>query len=357
MTDLKQYGYEESETPPVGQIPARVTAQHRDHYSAICRYGEVRASLKGSFIRSAVTRNDLPCVGDFVLLRHNESGPSLIEGVLPRRTKFSRSDFFGHGLAHVKANREQLVAANFDIVFIMMSLNQNFNVNRASRYLAQTWQSGAQPVVLLTKADLVEDAGPHLAAVMEAAPGVPAHAISSHTRSSLDVLDGYLHPGKTAVFLGMSGVGKSSLLNTLVGWDTMAVKAIREDDSRGRHTTTHRQLVMLPSGAMIIDTPGMRELGLLGSDDGVSAGFADVEELFVLCRFTNCAHRTEPGCAVLAALANGSLQSDRWERYLAHKQEIRYVEDKAGHIADRNAFFKSISAANRQNKKDKRFEE
>jgi len=351
MIDLKQYGYGESAAPADGLEPGRVTEQHRDHYRIVCAHGETQAVLKGAFIHGARLRDDLPCVGDFVLLRRNENGPALIESLLPRRSKFSRADFYGQAVGHVKANREQIVAANFDYAFILTSLNLDFNVNRVERYLTQTWQSGAQPVVLLTKADLAGDFSARFDAVCQAAPGVPVHALSVRTGFGLDALSEYLRPGKTAVFLGMSGVGKSSLLNALMGREVATVKAVREDDSRGRHTTTHRQLFMLPSGAMVIDTPGMRELGLFDADEGISAGFTDVEELFARCRFSDCRHETEPGCAVLAALAEGSLPHERWERYVAYKRENRYVNDRAGLIAECKAFSKAIAKQNRKGKK------
>ena len=350
MIDLKQYGYEESESPADGIEPGRVTEQHRDHYRIVCTHGESQAVLKGAFIHGARLRDDLPCVGDFVLLRRNESGPARIESLLPRRSKFSRADFFGHAVGHIKANREQIVAANFDYVFILTSLNLDFNVKRVERYLTQTWQSGAQPVVLLTKADLANDFSAQFDAVCQAAPGVPVHAVSSHTGFGLDALSEYLRPEKTAVFLGMSGVGKSSLLNALMEQEVATVKNIREDDSRGRHTTTHRQLFMLASGAMIIDTPGMRELGLFDADEGISAGFADVEELFAQCRFSDCRHETEPGCAVLAALAEGSLPQERWKRYVEYKREIRHVNDRAKLIAECKSFSKANTKKNRKGK-------
>ncbi|GIN72143.1 ribosome small subunit-dependent GTPase [Bacillus sp. J14TS2] len=343
MIDLKQYGYIEDETPPLGLIPGRVTELQREQYTVITEQGEVTAVLKGSFYHTAVTREDFPCVGDFVFLQYNEDGASLIAKLLPRRSKFSRADYSGHAAGYVKTILEQVVATNFDYVFIVSSLNWDFNVSRIMRYLTQTRQSSGQAVVILTKADLVPNYNAPLAEVQKTAPDVPVHAVSSHTGIGLDELSEYLQPGKTVVFLGMSGVGKSSLLNALMNQEVMTVKDIREADSRGRHTTTHRQLFMLPSGAMVIDTPGMRELGLFGADDGISAGFNDVEELFTKCRFNDCRHQTEPGCAVLAALADGSLASDHWEHYQAQKRENKFVDDKSGYLMDKRARKKAIA--------------
>ena len=201
-------------------------------------------------------------------------------------------------------------------MFILSSLNWDFKVNRIARYLTQARQSGGKPVVILTKTDLVDDFASALIEVRNAAPDVPVHAVSAHTGFGMDELGEYLQPGKTAVFLGMSGVGKSSLLNALMDQEVMVVKAIREDDSRGRHTTTHRQLFMLPSGAMVIDTPGMRELGLFGADEGISVGYSDVEDLFSLCRFTNCRHDTENDCAVKEQVGS-TIHRLRYESYLS----------------------------------------
>ena len=350
MIDLRAYGYSETEAPFPTLIPARVTEQQRDLYTVITPHGEASAVLKGSFMHVA-ERGDYPCVGDFVWLDYNESGASRIAALMPRRSRFARADFGGHAVGYAKTIHEQIVAANFDYIFILSSLNRDFNVNRILRYLTQAWQSGAQPAVVLTKADLAADEASAVLDVEAAAPGVPVHAVSAHTGQNLAALDAYLQPGKTIVFLGMSGVGKSSLLNALMRENVAVVSGIREDDARGRHTTTHRALFMLPSGAMGIDTPGMRELGLIDAEDGLHTGFADVEDLFANCRFGDCSHRTEPGCAVLAALANGTLTQERWERYLAQKRENRYADDKAGYLRERDARHKEITKHMRKFKK------
>jgi len=327
--DLKQYGYIETEAPAQGLIPGRVTEARRERYTVITEHGEVSAMLKGAYYHAAAAREDFPCVGDFVFLRLNEQGDSQIERLLPRRSKFSRSDFSGHKVEYVKTVLEQVLAANFDYVFILSSLNKDFKVSRIIRYLTQARQSRGEPVVILTKADLAEDAAASVAEVRAAVPGVPVHAVSAHTGAGLEELDRYMQPEKTIIFLGMSGVGKSSLLNALMGREVMAVKAIREDDSRGRHTTTHRQLFMLPCGAMIIDTPGMRELGLYGAEEGIRESFPEVEELLAQCRFSDCRHLSEPGCAIRAALEDGSLPEKQWERYMAQKKEAAFAERRA----------------------------
>ncbi len=352
MIDLKLYGYKEIETPPDGLVPGRVTELRREQYSVVTEHGEVTATLKGTFYHNAEAREDFPCVGDFVLLQYNEHGASRIAELLPRRSKFSRANLSGHASGYVKTILEQVVATNFDYVFILSSLNMDFNVNRILRYVTQALGSGGQPVILLTKADLSPDSAPQTDAVRLAAPDVPVHVVSSHTGLGLSALEEYLESGKTVVFLGMSGVGKSSLLNALMKQEVMAVKAIREDDSRGRHTTTHRQLFMLPSGAMVIDTPGMRELGLFDAQEGISAGFADVEELLTQCRFNDCHHKTEPGCAVLAALSSGALSQERWENYLVQKQENKFVDDKTGYLIDKRAKNKSIAMWSKQVKRN-----
>lgn len=345
MIDLEKYGYEAVEEGyPDALIPARVTAVHRGRYELVCDKGAAFGQLKtGTYYD---TGEDIPTAGDFVLIHHNPFGDSIIVKNLPRKSCFYRKE-------PGPVPRKQTVAANFDYVFIMSSLNRDFNVNRISRYLTMSWQSGGIPVIILTKADLCDNVEEYIHAVYRIANGAQVVAVSSVTGQGIDRLGEYLKPGKTVVFLGMSGIGKSSLLNALAGKDLMAVKGIREDDARGRHTTTHRQLAMLPCGAMVIDTPGMRELGLWNADKGISATFSDVEELFSRCRFSDCGHQNEPGCAVLSALEDGSLTRSQWEQYLAQKRETAYMEDKTGFMRERSEKFKSISKQIRKHYKDK----
>ena len=293
-------------------IPARVTAVHKERYEIVCAHGITHARLKTR--EYFVDTQDFPTAGDFVMIQYIDNGDSLILATLPRRTCFSRRE-------PGPIPRDQAVAANFDYVFIMQSLNQDFNPKRLERYLTLAWQSGATPVILLTKADLVEDYWDYLTQVERVALGVNTHVVSAHTGQGLSRLNAYLQPGKTVVFLGSSGVGKSSLVNALAGQELMAVSAIREDDSKGRHTTTHRQLIRLDSGVMVIDTPGMRELGMWDASEGLVDAFADVEKYLGRCRFSDCHHESEPGCAIKAAISAGELDPMRWESYQNLKEE------------------------------------
>jgi ribosome biogenesis GTPase len=356
FTDLKDYGFSGAEASAARNfsedlIPGRVTGDRRDLYTVITQYGEIPAVLKGSFDYTIEVREELPAVGDFVLIRYNPLGNSAIAGVLPRRSKFSRPDFLGHGAGYAKNIEEQIVAANFDYVFILCSLNYDFNLNRVSRFLTASWQSGGFPVALLTKADLVDDWSSQAAAVRKIARDAPVIPVSSKTGIGLGELAPFLEPAKTIVFLGSSGVGKSSLLNRLAGEELMEVKEIREDDSKGRHTTTYRQLCRLPSGALIIDTPGMRELGLWDAGDAVSMAFAEVEELIARCRFSDCTHTAEPGCAVLAALETGSLSPAQWRNYLKQKREAAFVEKNSAYLKQKKEFHKSLARRNRKQPK------
>ena len=321
-------------------IPARVTAVHKERYEIVCRHGMTHARLKTKeyFVEAGI----FPTAGDYVMIDYIDNGDSRILATLPRRTLFSRRE-------PGPVPRDQAVAANFDYVFIMQSLNGDFNPKRLERYLTLSWQSGATPVILLTKADLVEDSWDYLTRVERVAAGVNVHVVSAHTGYGLPRLNAYLQPGKTVVFLGSSGVGKSSLANALAGEEIMAVNTIREDDAKGRHTTTHRQLIRLKSGVMIIDTPGMRELGMWEVSEGLGDAFADVEVYIGRCRFSDCTHEKEPGCAIKAAIAAGELEFSRWESYCKLKEE---AVDKDELLRRKQAWSKGVAKFSRQRKKE-----
>ena len=321
-------------------IPARVTAVHKERYEIVCQHGITHARLKTK--EYYVNQRDFPTTGDYVMVGYIENGDSQILATLPRRTYFSRRE-------PGPIPRDQAVAANFDYVFIMQSLNLDFNPKRLERYLTLAWQSGATPVIVLTKADLVEDYWEYLTQVERVAAGVNIHVVSAHTGQGPPRLNAYLQTGKTVVFLGSSGVGKSSLVNALAGEEIMAVSAIREDDSKGRHTTTHRQLIRLKSGVMIIDTPGMRELGMWDVSEGLSDAFADVEVFLGKCRFSDCKHKKEPGCAIKAAISTGELDPIRWESYQKLCEE---AVDKAEMLRRKNEWHKGVAKFTRQRNKE-----
>lgn len=345
MDDIKNYGWHPSMLPENGDgLPARITAVHRERYELICKYGVTFGRLKTGIYYGQ--DEEFPTVGDFVLIHYVENGDSIIIKTLPRRSFFSRRD-------PTPGRGEQAVAANFDYCFVMASLNKDFNLNRIERYLTLAWQSGALPVIVLTKADLMEECSAKIQAAQNIVGSVEIVAVSAVTGYGLDRLDSYLKPGKTIVLLGSSGVGKSSLVNAILGETRLAVGMIREDDSRGRHTTTHRQLIMLPSGAMIIDTPGMRELGMWDVSEGLDSAFADVKEVLARgCKFSDCRHKGEPGCAVSAAIEVGELSAGRWENYLALKHEAKYSDDKIRFLREKQQRNKSIALRIRQNKKN-----
>ena len=321
-------------------IPARVTAVHKERYVIVCEHGITNARLKSK--EYYMDNQDFPTTGDFVMINYIENGDSQIIATLPRKTLFSRRE-------PGPVPRNQAVAANFDYVFIMQSLNLDFNPKRLERYLTLAWQSGATPVILLTKADLVDDYWDFLTQVERVSAGVNTHVISAHTGYGLNRLNAYLQPGKTVVFLGSSGVGKSSLVNALAGEKVMEVNTIREDDSKGRHTTTHRQLIRLQSGVMIIDTPGMRELGMWDISEGLSDAFTDVEQFLGKCRFSDCRHQREPGCAINAAIAAGELDVVRWESYRKLKEE---AVDKAEMLRRKNEWHKGLAKFTRNRNKE-----
>ncbi len=295
-----------------GQSPARVVARHRGRW-LVAGGAVVAATLSGRFRHTLAGDDSLPAVGDWVASR-DAGHEATIEAVLPRRTAFRRR-------AAGPRAEPQVVAANVDTLFIAASLNRDLNERRLERYLAMARESGAEPVIVLTKADLGPDAD-RVAERLGASLRVEAVALSSRTGTGIDRLARWLRPGGTVALLGSSGVGKSTLLNRLAGAELAATRAIREDDARGRHATSHRELFRLPGGALLLDTPGLREVGLWDADDGLDATFTDVLELAAGCRFADCTHEREPGCAVRAALEDGRLDPGRFRSYRRLGREL-----------------------------------
>lgn len=303
-----------------GLLPGRVTVQHRGAWLVLTELGELRAELAGRLVRDA-DPGGVPAVGDWVAVAPRPGeGAGTIHAVLPRRTLFSRKV-----AGPSDRIEEQVVAANVDAVLIVAGLGHDLNLRRLERYLTAAWESGAEPVIVLTKADLYDDVAGAVAAVEAIAFGVPVHALSGITGEGVDALAPYLREGRTVALLGSSGVGKSTLVNLLAGRQVLATQETRED-GRGRHTTSHRELVPLQGGAILLDTPGMRELQLWDASSGLEEAFADVAELAAGCRFADCGHEREPGCAVQAALGDGRLEAERWESYLKLQRELQALE-------------------------------
>jgi ribosome biogenesis GTPase len=303
-----------------GQRVARVIAQHRNGYRLHDGETEFPAQPAPHFLRRSTPHEERPGVGDFVVA--SDANHVIIEQVLPRRTLLSRA-------AAGERHQRQLIAANIDSVFVLMGLDGDFNARRIERYLLLIEGSGAKPVIVLTKFDKVENAASTAMReeLVAAVPDVETHAINAKDPASVAPLLAHLQAGDTAVLVGSSGAGKSTLTNTLLGVERQATNVVRDHDSRGRHTTTHRALIQLPSGGCLIDTPGMREIKLTGDENLGGASFADIEELALQCRFGDCTHGNEPGCAVRAALESGVLDAERWQAYLKLRDELTAASD------------------------------
>ncbi|MDX6504152.1 MAG: ribosome biosis GTPase / thiamine phosphate phosphatase [Gaiellaceae bacterium] len=321
---LEAYGWSDElqkEFEPLaerGLVPARVSVQQRGILTLVTAEGELPATLSGKFFREAA-QGDHPVAGDWVGVAVQPDGSGVIQALVPRRAAFVRR-------AAGTGATDQVVAANADTALLVAALTRDLNLRRLERYLALAWTSGSDPVVVLTKADLAEDLDAQVAEVRAITPGVPVLVVSAVDGRGLDDLRAVLSPGKTAVLLGSSGAGKSTLVNVLAGTERMATQETRPHDERGRHTTTHRELILLPSGAILLDTPGMRELGVVESLDGLTDAFADIDELARQCKFNDCAHETEPGCAIRAALADGTLSQERYDSYVKLERERAYLE-------------------------------
>jgi ribosome biogenesis GTPase len=298
--------------------PARVASENRGTYKVITEGGERIAEVSGHFRHISGSRSDFPAVGDWVALEMPDMlSHCLIHEILPRFSSFVRK-------SAGTAVEEQVVAANVDTVFIVSGLDHDFNTRRIERYLTLAYESGAAPVILLNKTDIAPDPENACIETENIAYGVPVLAISALNSTGMDKLWQYLKPGTTSVLLGSSGVGKSSLVNALLETEILKTNEVRKDDSHGRHTTTSRQLIALPNGALIIDTPGMRELQLLADNSSLEKSFDEIAGLAKMCSFRDCTHIVEPGCAVLAALQTGELSAERYESYLKLQKEIRH---------------------------------
>ena len=321
----------------------RITLQEKGMYRIRTSIGEENALVSGKFQFDAQSPSDYPAVGDYVMVNCADPDTAIIHQVLPRKSLFVRK-------AAGTSKTEQVVAANIDTVFLCMSLNNDFNLRRLERYLAVAWESGADPVVVLTKADLCADLPQKQREVGAIAMGVEILTTSAMESDGYRQIMPYITEGRTVAFVGSSGVGKSTLINRLLGEERLATDGLRNDD-KGHHTTTHRELLVLPNGAMVIDTPGMRELGMWDAASGVGQTFGDIEELAARCRFRNCSHLGEPGCAVRAAIRSGELDSGRWQSYQKLKNENSYAADSESYLAAKEEKSKEISKINRYNKK------
>ncbi len=332
-----------------GLAPARVTRQDRDLYLVRGAFGEIAASVRGRMRFEADSAADFPCVGDWaaVSVRPGESRGT-IHAVLPRRTSFSRK-------TAGEVTEEQVLAANVDVAFIVAALDggRNFSLRRIERFMTLANACGSAAVVVLNKADLCEDEDSMVAAAESSAAGSPVIAVSALEGRGMDRMAAFLAGGGTGVFLGPSGVGKSSIINALLGSDRQKTREVRSDDLRGRHATTARELFVLPAGGGVIDTPGIREIQLWSPAEALDAGFGDVEEIAAGCRFRDCRHEGEPGCAVLEALGSGELDRGRFESWLMQKKELRYLDDRRGYLSAKKERFKKISKWSKEIKRNR----
>ena len=323
-----------------GLAPGRVSVQHRGSWLVVTEERDDLVEITGR-LRHEAGPGELPVVGDWVGLRDG-----LIDEVLPRSSRFSRKMPFTEVA-------EQVLVANVDVAFLVMGLDErDFNLRRLERYLTTAWEGGATPVIVLNKVDLAVDLERQIGETETVAFGVPVHAVSAETGEGVDDLRRHVAAGQTAVLLGSSGVGKSTIINRLLGEERFRTNDVRAD-GRGRHTTTHRELVPVPGGGVIIDTPGLRELQLWETDGGLDQTFVDIAELIAQCRFSDCQHRTEPGCAIKAALGDGSLPAERWESYLKLQRELAHLERKLDPRlrSDERRKWAAISKAHRQRRK------
>lgn len=335
-----------------GLSPGRVAQEHRNNYLILCEHGELKAELSGKMHHNAVSRSDFPAVGDWVAVSvRPDEGRATIHAVLPRKSSFSRKAVLAGGPKYGDGKtEEQVLAANVDMVFLVSGLDTEFNIRRIERYIAVAWDSGTTPVVVLNKADLCTDIEGCIEEVESVAFGIPIHPVSATRNQRLDVLREYLTSGHTVAFLGSSGVGKSTLINSLLGTERQKVSAVREYDGKGRHTTTSREMILLPGGGIVIDTPGLREIQMWGDEEGLKKTFEDIEEYAGRCRFRDCRHEREPGCAIHQAIEKGVLDAGRFRSYVKMQKELRHLairKDQRARRTERDKW-KKITVAHRK---------
>lgn len=329
-SDLTTFGWDEffeanfKTYASSGYDSGRVALEHKNFFRVYTQHGEVLAELSGKLRHEAVSRRDLPAVGDWVVMR-SEGGRGMIHAVLPRRTSFVRKSAGSR-------TEEQIVGANIDTVFLLTSLNQDFSLRRIERYLVIAWESGANPIIVLSKSDLCDRVDERIKEVQAVASRVPVHVISVVTGRGLEAIAQYFKRGQTVALLGSSGVGKSTLINQLAGDDHLKVQTVREHDDRGRHTTTHRELILLPRGGLVLDTPGMRELQLW--EGRLPQVFDDIETVAGECFFSDCRHQDEPRCAVREALGAGTLDTGRYENYEKLQKELQYQARRKDRLSE-----------------------
>lgn len=320
-----------------GNIQGRVSREEKGRYTVRHADGECTAVVSGKLRYKALSISDFPAVGDWVamkLINNGEEG--VIFNLLPRKSSFTRKapisgarkvkDYKDRTIVLGGTTEEQVIAANVDVIFIVMALDCNFNLRRLERYLLLAWNSGATPVIVLNKIDMCDDVEQRYIEVCDIAQGVNIHCISALEDNGIDQLQKYINEGVTIGLFGSSGVGKSTIINCLLGKVELLTGAIRDNDSKGRHTTTWREMVVMPSGGILIDTPGMRELQLWSEMEELEDMFEDIKEFEFQCKFNDCSHNKEPGCAINKALQDGTLDKDRYENYLLMRHEISYVD-------------------------------
>lgn len=318
-----------------GYIPARIISQQKNSYIICCEAGTINAKLAGKFMFTANVKKDFPTVGDWIAAKPSENDTqAIIHAVLPRKTAFARKlpisggRKIKNGIIVGGSTEEQVIASNVDTVFIVSGLDDNFNLQRIERYITLAYNSGAVPVIILNKMDCCESIDKYISKVQDIAPGLAIQPVSVLKKLNMNIFNQYLQPGKTVVFLGSSGVGKSTITNYLIGEEKQKTSTVSEFNKKGRHTTTSSQLIFHSSGSMIIDTPGLRELQLWGEHSALEQNFDDIVSIIALCKYRDCKHNKEPGCAIKAALEEGRISYERFDSYMKQSEELERLNGR-----------------------------